>query len=101
MTPRICVRRYVNVVLDHSYQNELGRQGKIGGDQLKYQSHVFNKSAALHGFNGNTVGSLFGGKEFPPISMLLFPLQQFTFGLIEFYYWDRFAKGIPLPSVKV
>ena len=24
--------------------------------------------------------------------MLSFPLQQFTFGLIEFYYWDMFIR---------
>ena len=88
---RICGRLYVNVVLDRSYQSELGRQGKIAEDQLRYQFHVFNKSAASHGFNANTVGWLFGGKEFLPASMLLFPLQQFTFGLTEFYYWDRFV----------
>ncbi|PSB24436.1 hypothetical protein C7B70_25450, partial [Chlorogloea sp. CCALA 695] len=27
------------------------------------------------------------------ISMLLFPLPQFTFGSVEFYYWDRFRVG--------
>ena len=92
MTLKICVRRYVNVVLNHSYQNELGRQGKIGGDQLKYQSHVFNKSAALHGFNALAVGLLSDGREFLPVLMPLFPSQQFIFGLTEFYYWDRFKK---------
>jgi hypothetical protein len=80
------------VVLDRSYQNEPGKQRKIEVDLLKYQSHVFNKNVASHGFNGNTVGLLFGGKEFLPVSMLLFPLQQFTFGLTEFYYWDRFIR---------
>jgi hypothetical protein len=71
----------------------VGRQRKIGVDQLKYQSHVFNKNAALHGFNENTVGLLFDGREFLLVSMLLFPLQQFTFGLTEFYYWDRFNSS--------
>lgn len=78
-------RLYVNVVLDHNYQKEPGKQRKIGVDQLKFLSHVFNKSAALHGFNENTVGSLFDGKEFPPVSTLLFPLQQFIFGLQKSY----------------
>jgi hypothetical protein len=74
----------VNVVLDHSCQNELGKQRKIGVDQLRYQSLVFKSSVVSHGFNGNTVGSLFDGRESLPVSMLLFLLPQFTFGLTEF-----------------
>ncbi len=57
---------------------------KIGADQLKYPCHVFNKNDALHGFNANTVGLLFDGREFLLVSMLLFPLPQFTCGLTEF-----------------
>ena len=74
----------VNVVLDHSCQNEHGRQRKIGADQSRYPCHVFNKNDVLHGFNENTVGLLFDGREFLPISMLLFLWQQFTCGLTEF-----------------
>jgi len=92
MTPRNCVQIYANVVLDHSCRNALGKQRKSGVDQLKYQSHVFNKNAALRGFNENIVGLLFDGREFLLVSMLLFPWQPFTFGFTEFYYRDRFME---------
>ena len=77
-------------VSDHSCQNAIGRQREIWADQLKYQSLVFKSSVVSHGFNGNTVGSLFDGRESLPVSMLLFLQQQFTFGLAEFCQWDKF-----------
>jgi transposase len=42
-----------------------------------------NRTLRALGFNGNIVGSLFDGREFLPVSMLLFLWQQFTFGLTE------------------
>ena len=54
------------------------------GRPIKISVPRFQIELVSHGFNGNTVGSLFDGREFLPVSMLLFLWQQFTFGSTEF-----------------
>jgi hypothetical protein len=46
-------RLYVNVVSDHSFQNEFGKLRNIRADLSKFLCRVFNKSDALRGFKEN------------------------------------------------
>jgi hypothetical protein len=85
MIPRINGQPCVNAVLDLNGLSVLGRARKIAVDTLKFQFHVFNKSAVLLGFKENIADSLFGGNEFLSASTLFFLLPQFTSGLTEFY----------------
>jgi hypothetical protein len=51
--PKKSVLPYVNVVSGLNGLKEFGRLEKIGVDQFKFQSRVFNKSVVLLGIKGN------------------------------------------------
>ena len=67
---------------------------KNRGRPIKISVPRFQQERCFAWFQQNTVGLLSDGREFLPVLMPLFPLQQFIFGLAEFYYWDKFVLRV-------